>query len=92
MSLVASKIRMKRECYNSDNLLEIDEIYIVGSDKGWYKKETIHNHVTKFPKSITVKTSYGPYVIPAVSPNGEKFVKSTPNSTTRDNLLSLPRE
>lgn len=92
MSLIATKIRMKRGCYNSDNLLEIDEIFIDGSDDGWYKKATVHNHVTKYPKSITVKTSYGPYVIPAISPNGEKYVKSTPNSTTRDNLLSLPRE
>lgn len=92
MSLIATKIRMKRGCYNSDNLLEIDEIFIDGSDDGWYKKATVHNHVTKHPKSITVKSSYGPYVIPAISQNGEKYVKSTPNSTTRDNLLSLPRE
>lgn len=92
MQFIASKIKMKRGCYYSDDLLEIDEIYIDGSDDGWYKKATIHNHVTKYPKSITVKTANGPYVIPAISPNGEKFVKSTPNSTTRDNLLSLPRE
>lgn len=92
MSLIATKIRMKRGCYNSDNLLEIDEIFINGSDDGWYKKATVHNHVTKYPKSITVKTSSGPYVIPAISQNGEKYVKSTPNDTTSDNLLSLPRE
>lgn len=92
MSLVATRIKMKRGCYTSDNLLEIDEIFIAGSKDGWYKKAIIHDHVTNYPKSITVRTTYGPYVVPAVSPNGEKYVKSTPNSTTRDNLLSLPRE
>lgn len=92
MSLIASKIKMKPGCYNSDELLEIDEIYIDGSNGGWYKKATIHDHLIKYPKSITVKNEYGPYVIPATSSNGEKYVKSAPNSTTRDNLLYLPRE
>lgn len=91
-TFVATKIRMNRGSYNSDNLLEIDEIFITNSKDGWHKKAVIHDHVKKFPNSITVKTSFGPYVVPAISVNGEKYVKSSPNSTTRDNLLSLPRE
>lgn len=92
MALVATKIRMKYGCYNSYDLLEIDEIYISGSKDGWYKKAVIHDHVKSHPKSITVRTSYGPDIIPAISSNGEKYVKSSPNNTTIDNLLSLPRE
>lgn len=91
-TFIATKIKMNRGCYNSDNLLEIDQIFIQNSKDGWYKKATIHDHVKKYPRSITVRTSSGPYVIPAISSNGEKYVKSSPNNTTRDNLLSLPRE
>lgn len=91
-TLIATKIRMNRGAYNSDNLLEIDEIFITNSKDGWYKKAVIHDHVKRYPNSITVKTSFGPYVVPAISANGEKYVKSSSNSTTCDNLLSLPRE
>ena len=33
-----------------------------------------------------------PDVVPAVSSNGEKYVRSEPNDTVNDNLLKLPRE
>lgn len=87
---IATAIKMKKNCSYSYNLLEIDEIYL--SNTGWYKKELIHDYVKTNPGSIKVGTVYGPDVIPAISSNGEKYVKSTPNSTTNDNLLSLPRK
>lgn len=90
MTYIASAIRMKKNCDYSYNLLEIDEIYL--SNNGWYKKEVIHNHVKTNPGSIKVGSNYGPNVIPVVSVNGEKYVKSSPNSTTTDNLLELPRK
>ena len=90
MAYVASAIRMKSNCNYSYNLLEIDEIYL--SNSGWYKKEIIHNYVKDNPGSVKVGTNYGPNVVPAISIYGEKYVKSSPNSTTTDNLLELPRE
>nr|WP_296488697.1 DUF3892 domain-containing protein [uncultured Acetatifactor sp.] len=35
-------------------------------------------------------TSY-PNLCPALSSNGEKYVRSEPNDTPNDNLLKLPR-
>ncbi len=90
MTDIASASRMKKNCEYSYNLLEIDEIYL--SNSGWYKKEVIHNHVKAKPGSIKVGSSYGPNVIPAISINNDKYVKSSPNSTTTDNLLELPRK
>lgn len=92
MTLIAKRIKMKPGCYGSNSLLEIDEIYIENGFNGWYKKEFLHDYVTKYPNSITVNTLYGPTIIPATSQKGEKFVKSTPNNTLYDNLLSLPKE
>ena len=89
----ATKIKMKSGCTYSQSLLEIDEIYIEGcSNPGYFKKEVVHNHVKENPGSIQVKIWPYPNVIPAVSPRGEKFVKSVPNKYGHDNLLSLPRE
>ena len=90
--MIATAIHMKYGCDKSNNLLEIDQIYLLNSQNGWYKKEIIHDYVKSHSNSITVGTSYGPYVIPAVSVYGEKYVKSSPNNTTVDNLLSLPRK
>ena len=90
MTYIASAIKMKKNCEYSYNLLEIDEIYL--SNSGWYKKETIHNHVKTNPGSIKVVSLYGPNVVPAISVNGEKYVKSSPNNKTTDNLLELPRK
>ena len=62
-SMYATKIQMKPGCRTSNNLQEIDSIYIEGY----------------------------PYVIPALSAYGEKYVRSEANGTSRDNLLNLPR-
>ena len=91
-TFIVTAIKMKSGCTYSNSLLEIDQIYLSNSKDGWYKKATIHDYVKNNPKSITVRTSSGPYVVPAVSSNGEKYVKSSPNNTMMDNLLSLPRK
>ena len=91
--MYATKIKMQRGCYYSQNLLEIDEIYIEGCDNpGFFKKSVIHEYLKEYPGSIQVKVYPYPEVVPAVSINGEKYVRSSPNSNERDNLLSLPRE
>lgn len=91
--MYATKNKMQRGCYYSQNLLEIDEIYIEGCDNpGFFKKSVIHEYLKEYPGSIQVKVYPYPEVVPAVSINGEKYVRSSPNSNERDNLLSLPRE
>jgi len=88
----ATKIKMKPGCRSSNNLLEIDEIYLYGSSNdGFYKKAVVHDHLKTYPGSIQVDIYPYPVCIPATSVNGEKFVKSSPDSTVLDNLLKLPR-
>lgn len=88
----ATKIRMKYGCSNSNYLDEIDMIYITGSsDDGFYKKAIIHDYLKKNPGSIQVNLYPYPDLQPMVSVNGEKYVRSEPDSTGLDNLLRLPR-
>ena len=88
----ATKLKMKTGCSNSNDLLEIDEIYLEGcSNPGFFKKADIHDHVKKNPGSIKVNIYPYPNVIDAISKDHEKYVRSSPDSTTKDNLLSLPR-
>ena len=83
---------MKPGCRTSNNLTEIDEIYITGcTSDGFYKKAAIHEHLINHPGSIQVNLFPYPNVIPAVSINGERYVKSSPNAYQTDNLLNLPR-
>ena len=55
------------------------------------KKEAIYDHLLKYPKSICVNIYPYPLLQPVVSVQGEKYVRSTPDSTQKDNLLNLPR-
>ncbi len=89
----AVKIKMKYGCQYSQNLTEIDEIYITGCDNpGYFKKAAIHDYVKSHPGSIQVNIWPNPDVVAATSVNGEKYVRSSANSYGHDNLLSLPRE
>lgn len=89
----ATKIKMKYGCGTSNNLLEIDSIYLTGAQKeGFYTKTDIHNYLINNPGTIQVNIYPYPNLIPALSVNFEKYVKSAPNNLTGDNLLSLPRE
>lgn len=91
--MYATKIKMKQGCYRSNNLLEIDSIYIEGcNNPGFFKKHDLYDFLKKNPGTIQVKIWPYPNVIPAISSNGEKYVRSTPNDYAHDNLLDLPRE
>lgn len=88
--LYATKIKMKYGYWNSQNLTEIDQIYIY--NHGWYKKETLYDHLKENPKTIVVNISPYPYLIPMLSINREKYVRSNPDVYKHDDLLDLPRE
>ena len=88
--LYATKIKMNYGCRSSQYPEDIDQIYINGY--GWYTKETLYNHLTQYPKSFVVNISPYPYLIPAISRNGEQYVRSSPNQYQHDDLLDLPRE
>ena len=82
----------KRRMIDQGNtLIEIDSLYIEGGTQpGWYKKAYIHDTVKSKPGSIQVNIYPYPDVLPAISNKGEKYVKSSPNENTFDNLLKLP--
>jgi hypothetical protein len=96
----ATRIKMRPGCYNSDSLLEIDQVFIVGwkeagyinQPDGYYHKEDLHDFLKRCPNTIQVDLYPFPECIPEVSIRGEKYIRSTPNSSTKDNLLSLPRD
>ena len=51
----ATKIKMKSGCGKSDNLLEIDSVYVTEcTNPGYYKKEVLHDHLKKNPGTIQV--------------------------------------
>jgi len=89
MPYYATKIKMKYGCQHSQNLLEIDQIYI--HDCGWCTKEYLYDYLKHYPETVVVNIHPYPYLIPALSSNLEKYVRSTPNSSEHDNLLNLPR-
>ncbi|WP_230399630.1 DUF3892 domain-containing protein [Novisyntrophococcus fermenticellae] len=90
--MYAKKIKMQQGCANSNNTQEIAEIYIDGcNNPGFFPKATLHDHLIKNPNSIKVNISPYPYLVPATSSRGEKYVRSEPNDTQYDNLLRLPR-
>ena len=91
--ITARKIHMKPRCYYSNNLTEIDAIYVDGCiNPGYYKKEILYDHLKAHPGTIQFGVYPYPVVLPALSLSGEKYVRSASNATVRDNLLSLPRE
>ena len=89
----ATKIKMKSGCRYSDNLLEIDQIYLLGNNiNGYYPKASIYDFLKTSPNSIQVDIYPYPNLQPVLSANREKYVRSEANYTGKDNLLSLPRE
>ncbi|MCL2859359.1 MAG: DUF3892 domain-containing protein [Oscillospiraceae bacterium] len=89
----AIKIKMKAGCSRSNNLVEIDKIYISGcSEPGYYTKAYLHDYLNKNPNSIQVNIYPYPNLQPMLSSNKEKYVRSEPDKNGYDNLLCLPRE
>lgn len=90
----ATKIKMKPGCGDSNDLLEIEKIYLIGDVKeGYYYKSAVHDFLKNNPHSIIEVNIYPyPKLESVVSQNREKYVRSKANSNFRDNLLNLPRE
>ena len=59
---------------------------------GFFKKANLYDFLKENPGTIQVKIFPFPDVVPALSKYDEKYVRSTPNDYTHDNLLDLPRE
>lgn len=90
--MTATKIKMKPGCDYSTKTTEISEIYIEGCDNpGFFPKSAIYDYLKSNSGSIQVNIYPYPNLIPALSSNGEKYVRSEPNDTPNDNLLKLPR-
>lgn len=89
----ATKIKMKPGCGSSNNLQEIDKIYLEGcQENDYYYKSIVYDFLKNNPGSIQVNIYPYPDLQPMISQSGEKYVRSEPDYTGRDNLLSLPRE
>lgn len=90
--MYATKIRMNRGANSPFYCTDIDSIYLEGAkEERFYEKGVLHDFIEKNPDSIRVKLGEQPYLIPAISSRGEKYVRSEPNDTTNDNLLKLPK-
>lgn len=88
-----TKIKMRRGCEYSDDVLEIDSLYIPDcKEPGYYSKASVHDYVKKYPDSIYVDIKPYPFLVAVVSANGEKYVRSEPDEYKKDNLLKLPKE
>jgi hypothetical protein len=88
--MYAEKIKMQYGCWNSQKPEEISQIYIRGY--GWYYKATLYDHLKQNPRSIAVNIWPYPCLIPALSSNREKYVRSSPDIWSHDDLMDLPRE
>lgn len=88
----ATKITLKPGCTNPKSALEIVKIYLTGVGKdGFYLKEDVHDFVKKgHIVRVNIRPHY-PKLVAATSSRREKYVRSEPNDTPRDNLLKLPR-
>lgn len=85
----AEKIKMKQGKSNSNELTEIDEIYVSGL--GWKSKAYYYDYLTMYPSTIAVNIYPYPKLVKQLSSNNEKYVKSESDKYGYDNLLNLPR-
>jgi hypothetical protein len=89
----AIKIKIKSGSFYSSDVQEIDSIYIMNNGVGSYsKKADVHDYLKKYPGTIQVDIYPYPNLIPEVSTSGEKYVRSTPDASKKDNLMNLPKE
>ena len=86
------KLKMRPGCEKSCDVRDIEALYIGYPVTAYWKKERLHDYVRHHPG--TVQVAIAPYmdVIPAVSSQGEKYVRSGPDDSPHDSLLRLSRE
>lgn len=90
--MYATKIKMKSGLSHNYSLQEIESIFLQGANpEVFYPKEVIYDWLIEHPRTIRVKLGNEPFLVPRLSPNGEKYVQSEANNILYDNLLSLPR-
>lgn len=65
--------------------------HTVRTDESEQQINSFYTALAHFFNTIKVDISPYPYVIPATSSRGEKYVRSEANDTPDDNLLKLPR-
>lgn len=87
--LYAEKIKMEYGCLNSQYPEEISQIYIRGY--GWYTKAALYDYLKEHPKTIAVNIWPYPCLIPALSSNRIKYVRSNPDIWKHDDLMDLPK-
>lgn len=88
----ATKIRMNDFSKDSNDLAEIDSIFLEGcAEEKLYSKSIVYDFLIAHPNSIYVDIAPFPYLEPVMSSKGEKYVRSRADYTDKDNLLSLPR-
>lgn len=86
----SNETRMQNIQQSSGN--RFDSIYIEGYPfYRFAKKSEVYDYLNQHPRTIQVAIAPYPYVMPALSAYGEKYVRSEANGTSRDNLLNLPR-
>ncbi|MEG0382288.1 MAG: DUF3892 domain-containing protein [Christensenella sp.] len=91
ITLKATAIKMIPEYYGLYSAEEIDSIFLQGATtNGLYKKEIVYDYLKRYPKSIQVAIYPYPYLVPVLSEQNNKYVRSEPNDTPSDNLLQLP--
>lgn len=83
---------ISHQCNLQIAFVQCAEIYVDGcNNPGFFPKAVLHDFLRTNPNSIKVNISPYPYVVPATSYRGEKYVRSEANDTIHDNLLKLPR-
>ncbi|WP_321301795.1 DUF3892 domain-containing protein [uncultured Sphaerochaeta sp.] len=93
MSSKAIAIRLNSGCTSPKTCNDISEIEIKeGSSSSWKTKAKVYDLVKASPGSIEVDRYPYPDLVPVLSKNDEKYVRSEPNDTEHDNLLKLPQE
>lgn len=88
--MYATKIKMRPGCSDSQNLIEIDSIYIVDGSRysGFCKKESLCDYLSENPRTIKVDIPPYPFLVPAVSSRGEKYVRSESNGYKIETIQS----
>ena len=91
--MFATRIHMNSGCEDSNDLLDIHSVYVIGDiEEKYYTKEELHDYLKKHHNSIKADIFPYAFIVPMDGPGGEKYLRSTPNDAGYDTLMELPRE